>query len=80
VSYAKQDTAKLAKFSQPNQEFPASYMGTLPLGRGNARRGQFLVVGQFEFLTPIVTIKKIQTDPLPSFIPVRTKHENHSFV
>ena len=22
------------------------------------------VVGQFEFLTPIVTIKKIQTDPL----------------
>ena len=30
-----------------------------------ARAGQGLVVGQFEFLTAIVTTKKIQTDPLP---------------
>jgi hypothetical protein len=36
-----------------------------------ARRGYKamlgLAVGQFEILTPIVTIKKIQIDPLPWF-------------
>src|SRR2546423_12799327 len=47
------------------------FFTTVTLIRSEAKQTRRRVMGQFEFLTPIVASKKIQTDSLPGVARVR---------